>query len=494
MFKKFIAFSLVFIFILSSTLGVFAGAKVPTSIESPKNLSLRENGESIIDLRWTNPASIMKVLKDIDNSEYSGDLAYLVDWKMNDSEWHTAIPSSDPNFNDDVNGQFYGHVGGLLVDEGNVSETFYVIWHLFPEKTPADTYDLVNNTYYFRMRYILEPYANEFTPIYSPYSEVAAIGKNAAASSITKLDPPKDLKVKIEKNSDNKPYFQLDWSIPQSISDANKIRPVYHIVDFKIGDGKWLSESVTWDGLPVAYSSLLTNTYDLDPIEENLVDKVVIEENVYYFRVAFVCKETGGNPIVSDYSNIVSTKVPAYSDASPWAQPELDKADNIGIITDTLRGSDMTRPITREEFAESAVKFYEMVTGKKAQPHPTKKFLDCDNIEVLKALNLSITAGVGDGTKFEPDSYLLRQQMAAIITRTLTACYEELVLDISGQPDFLDQKEFAAYAINPAKFMAKYKITVGDGKGNFIPNNNCSRQEAIAFLLRSYLNGDQYLK
>lgn len=158
MFKKFIAFSLVFIFILSSTLGVFAGAKVPTSIESPKNLSLRENGESIIDLRWTNPASIMKVLKDIDNSEYSGDLAYLVDWKMNDSEWHTAIPSSDPNFNDDVNGQFYGHVGGLLVDEGNVSETFYVIWHLFPEKTPADTYDLVNNTYYFRMRYILEPY------------------------------------------------------------------------------------------------------------------------------------------------------------------------------------------------------------------------------------------------------------------------------------------------------------------------------------------------
>lgn len=155
MLKKTISIFLVFVFILSSTFGVFA--VVPTSIESPKNLSLRENGGSIIDLRWTNPASIMKVLEDIDNSEYSGNLAYLVDWKENDGEWHTAIPSSDPNFDDDIHGQFYGYVGGLLIDEGNVSETFYVIWHLFPEKSPADTYDLVNNTYYFRMRYILEP-------------------------------------------------------------------------------------------------------------------------------------------------------------------------------------------------------------------------------------------------------------------------------------------------------------------------------------------------
>lgn len=344
------------------------------------------------------------------------------------------------------------------------------------------------------MRYILESYDDEFAPVYSPYSEVTAIGKNADVASITSLEPPKNLKVKIEKDSNNKPYFQLDWDIPQSISDANKLFPVYHIVDFKLGDGNWLSESVTWDGLPVAYSSLLTNTYDLDPVEENIVDKVVIEENVYYFRAAFVCKETGGDPIVSNYSNVVSTKVPAYSDASPWAQPELDKADNLGIITDTLRGSDMTKPITREEFAEVAVKFYEMVTGNKAEPHPTKTFLDTNNPEVLKAFNLGITVGVGDGTKFEPKSYLLRQQMAAMITRTLTTCFEGLVLDISGQPDFLDQKEFAGYAINPAKFMAKYKITVGDGKGNFIPNNNCSRQEAIAFLLRSYLNGDQYIK
>jgi len=176
MFKKITAFSLVFVFILSSISMVSAEAMPIKSLEAPRNLSLRKDGESIIDLRWTNPASIMKVLEDIDNSEYSGNLAYLVDWKENDGQWHTAIPSSDPNFDDDIHGQFYGHLGSHLVDEGNVTETFFVIWHLFPEKSPADTYDLVNNTYYFRMRYILEPYDGEFAPAYSPYSEVMAIG------------------------------------------------------------------------------------------------------------------------------------------------------------------------------------------------------------------------------------------------------------------------------------------------------------------------------
>lgn len=492
--KKILAIVLISILVLSSTFGVSAEAMLPASIESPKKLSLRTESESVFTLRWTNPEMVMEILDNIKNSEYNGDFSFLIDWKKNDGQWNIAIPISDPNWDGNLNGPFSGYLLNMMIDQGNACETFFTPWHLDPSLDSTSKFDLINNTYYFRIRYLLEPYANEFEPVYSPYSEVASIGKNAATNTISKLDSPQQLKVEVKKDSSGKPFFQLDWVIPESIIEANKLLPVSHIVDFKIGNGKWLSETTAWDGLPGAYSGLLTSTYDLDPVEKNLTDKVIIEENIYHFRIAFVCEPTDGKPVISPYSNIVSTKMPAYSDASPWAKPELEKADGLGLITDTLRGEDMTRPITREEFAESAVKFYEMVTGKKADPHPTKKFLDCDNIEVLKALNLNITAGVGDGTKFEPDSYLLRQQMAAMITRTLTACYEELILDISGQPDFLDQKEFAAYAINPAKFMAKYKITVGDGKGNFIPNNNCSRQEAIAFLLRSYLNGDQYLK
>ena len=88
--------------------------------------------------------------------------------------------------------------------------------------------------------------------------------------------------------------------------------------------------------------------------------------------------------------------------------------------------------------------------------------------------------------------------MAAMITRTITACYAEITPefidnDVKGVADFKDQAGFLTYGINPAKFMAKYKITVGDGKGNFGPNDNCTREQAVMFLLRAYLYKDQYL-
>ena len=45
----------------------------------------------------------------------------------------------------------------------------------------------------------------------------------------------------------------------------------------------------------------------------------------------------------------------AYSGASNWAIGELDKAEGYGLITDKIKGN-MKAAITREEFAEIAVK------------------------------------------------------------------------------------------------------------------------------------------
>lgn len=89
----------------------------------------------------------------------------------------------------------------------------------------------------------------------------------------------------------------------------------------------------------------------------------------------------------------------------------------------------------------------------------------------MKTLNLGIVYGVG-GCKFLPKDYLLRHQMAAMIICTLDACFDNFEIDAFGQVDFKDQSELLEYGIDPAKFMAIYKITVGDGKGNFGPNDN----------------------
>ena len=182
-----------------------------------------------------------------------------------------------------------------------------------------------------------------------------------------------------------------------------------------------------------------------------------------------------------------------YGETSAYAVPFMEQAADLGIITDRLKGKSMIVATTRQEFAEMAVKFYEKVTGKTAPIPSGKTFTDCDNPEVLKAFGLKITYGTGDGTQFEPDAKLTRQQMAAMIERTLKACYPNIVIDTLGQPDFKDQKDFAAYAITPAKFMAKYEITVGDGQGHFNPNDDCLRQQTFIFLVKAYNFRDKYI-
>ncbi|MGI6084328.1 MAG: S-layer homology domain-containing protein [Acetivibrionales bacterium] len=184
---------------------------------------------------------------------------------------------------------------------------------------------------------------------------------------------------------------------------------------------------------------------------------------------------------------------PQYGETSSYAIPFMEQASELGIITDRLKGKSMVVPTTREEFAELAVRFYEKVTGNTAPIPVGKTFTDCSNPEVLKAYGLKITYGTGDGTKFEPNAKLSRQQMAAMIERTLKACYPNIVIDTLGQPDFKDQKDFADYAIVPAKFMAKYTITVGDGQGSFNPNGDCLRQQTFIFLVKAYNFRDMYI-
>src|SRR5690606_4502364 len=57
-----------------------------------------------------------------------------------------------------------------------------------------------------------------------------------------------------------------------------------------------------------------------------------------------------------------------WSNASQWATAELQKANDAGLIPDILKGADLTKPITREEFAELSVKLYEKSTNKAAIP------------------------------------------------------------------------------------------------------------------------------
>lgn len=494
MYKRIISLILVLILVLSCGAYVSAEKPNPTSLERPESLTVRDD-EGILRATWVNPKSIVQASEDVNDSAYEeyAELFYLFDWKKNDGEWNVCPSPEDPNFNDDINGYFYMYMPSVQIDDNGSSESFFVTWHFDPTSGPSDSFDLANNTYYFRLRYVLE--SEESNTVFSPYSDVFAIGKNASSNAPTKLDPPTNLKVEVKKDTNGKPYFKLNWANPASINEADKYYPVYHVVDFKVGNGQWVSEK-HWDDMPVAPSQLLLTSDTLDPVEKGLTDKVVIEENTYYFRIAYEgAPTTSGAKIYSGFSNIVSTKVEAYSDASNWAKPELDKANDYGLIPDSLKGADMTKPITREEFAELALKLYEKTTGFVPYVTVPNPFTDTKNPEILKAYQIGITAGTS-ATTFEPKKLINREQVATMLSRAIRIMVPDSDFSTSGGYTFKDEKDISAWALEHVKYMSKNGIIQGTD-GNFMPKAitsaqvaqgyaNTTREQAIAMGVRTF--------
>lgn len=213
------------------------------------------------------------------------------------------------------------------------------------------------------MRFAFEPYYSEEGDdfITSPYSNEVSIGGNALVQPPKTIEAPKDLRVELKYDDNKKPYFALNWTNPESVAKINQAFPIGVKIDFKVGNEKWYSEKEGhdwWGAIPFGTSD------NFDPIEKDYIDKIVIEENDYYFRILYAYEPVESNRVVSQFSNIVKIGTTAYESASPWAVGELDQAAELGFITDRIKGK-MNAPITREEFAEVAVNFYELVTGKR---------------------------------------------------------------------------------------------------------------------------------
>lgn len=446
----------------------------PSSIDKPINLSVR-NDDGIFRIRWKNPDSVLKLYDDIQGHGHS--LMLFIDWKLNDGEWNITLNSNDPDYDSEKHDYFIEDIGSLLADDDNTQEKFFVTWHFVPNS--FEPFDLENDTYSFRARYVLLNYDEEIPPVYSPYSELTSIGKNAVGSTITKLDPPQNLTVKVEKHINGKPYFLLNWTVPESVKEANKHFPVYHRLDFKVGDGKWLSETAG-DSLDVAASKLLADSVEFDPVEKDIVDEIVIEENIYHFRILFECEPSQDKHIRSVFSNIASTKIEGYKSASAWAVGELDKADAYNLIPDSIRNN-MQAPITREEFAEVALLLYEKTMGVTVPPVTEDNFTDTDNSQVLKAFKLGIVKGVNaEMTLFAPAQRINRQECATMLGRTLEIMIPEADFSIEGAPVFSDEKDIDSWAYKYVKYMSKIGVIKGtDGK--FMPKAVTDREKAEGY-------------
>ena len=189
---------------------------------------------------------------------------------------------------------------------------------------------------------------------------------------------------------------------------------------------------------------------------------------------------------------ICSAPALAAFNASGWAQPELEKAQNFGLIPDVLKGADLTRPITRIEFAAVSVKLYENLSGKTATPAATNPFTDTNDVDVLKASNIGLTAGTS-ATTFSPADLLTREQAATMLTRAIKAAYipgwtlesdGNYKLNFTQPAKFADDAKINTWA-KPSVYYANAKgVILGTGSNMFSPADNAARQEAVIIAVR----------
>jgi hypothetical protein len=319
------------------------------------------------------------------------------------------------------------------------------------------------------------------------------------------LEAPQNLTVELKEWEDGRPYFALKWLNPQSIWELQKYG-VEHgewgagcQIDVKVGNGQWCydaSGELFGNGLNFDEEEFdepgnyVTDDVVFDPIQlnENLgVDGTVdIKTNVYYFRVRYAYVDNQGSDdeehyIYSPFSNVASIGTEAfYKEASNWAKPELQKANDLGLIPETLKGADMTKPITREEFCELAVLLYEKVTDQKSEPASPNPFTDTANLQILKAYNLGITAGTSQ-TTFSPNVLINREQCAVMLFRAIKAIHPQGDYSVAGVKDFPDQKHISSWAFEAAKYMSKIGVIAGDAQGNFMPKATTPAQEAAGY-------------
>lgn len=218
----------------------------------------------------------------------------------------------------------------------------------------------------------------------------------------------------------------------------------------------------------------------------------------YTFKLRAVNKNGAGLEASLIATPVAASKPPLfeYGEASSWAIPELDKAVVADLIPMILSGKNMTKAITREEFAELAVRLYEKSTGKTIIVLQANPFTDTNNPQILKAYQIGITSGTS-ATKFSPDVLIPREQCATMLYRAIQAISPKANYSIAGVPDFPDQKYIADWAVEATKYMSKLGIILGNTQGEFMPKplNNAhkltghgmaTREAAVLMTVRTF--------
>ena len=176
-------------------------------------------------------------------------------------------------------------------------------------------------------------------------------------------------------------------------------------------------------------------------------------------------------------------------EVSDWAAAEVAEARARGLVTERT-GRYLTYNVTRLQFAELAANLVERATGTELEPAAADRFADTDDLWARKAAQAGIVNGVGDVGAFDPDGFLTREQLAAMLYRAVNYLYEAehgapLIpekADLSGYDDGASVSDWAA---GPMSALLRMGIVQGSGRRTLSPQADTTVEQAILLILRA---------
>ncbi len=505
--KQFTALCILVIIICTLPFSAEAIVTPPASLGAPEHFGASYYWNDSVYFTLSAPEDVrtymLKKTAEDPNNYPLFTLHYQIDYKIDSGAWHHAPEWDSPKTAPKIqkNSFYFNFTNG----ENYIDNERWGLSGIFSEdealKSLAEEgWDyLKKHSITFRARFV-ESFNNGDSYVLSPWSKEFILSANAKVDYNKLINHAPVLLSGEVRNRGSKPFFYIKTDqIPGEVQYLNAMSGNSMRIevwarmagekDFKrLALHKWFMEVFDL-GI-----NELSNDYDVSYDEASFEIKTRYALDLLKYKQSGI-QSTSPVYIYSPFSNVYSHNMPAWSQASPWAVPELTKADDHRLIPDILRGADMTRPITREEFAELAVLFYEKTTGTSTTPASPNPFIDTINPQILKAYQLEIVFGTS-ATTFAPNQLTNREQVATMLSRAIRRMVPDGDFSTTGAPSFFDQNEISSWAMEHVLFMAKLGIIKG-ADGKFMPKATTdaqmaagyattTREQAIALGIRSY--------
>ncbi|MFA5524587.1 MAG: S-layer homology domain-containing protein, partial [Tissierellales bacterium] len=478
-----------------------AATESPTSLGPPEHFGVGYYYTDSVYLTMSAPEDVrayMQKKTEEHPDNYPGfSLHFQLDYKIDGGAWHHTSEWDSPKTAPQVQQREFRC--DFTYGKSYVSSGRWGLSGFFPDDEALKLYNekgweyLESHSITFRSRFV-ESFDKGNSYVISPWSKEFTLSANKKADYNKLINHAPTLLTGEVKKRGVEPYFEIKTDrIPGEIQDLNAISGNSIITEV------WARMAGESEFKMLDTIEGFNEVIDLTASDFSAVNKDTFEGAGYEIKARYALdlrkyKQSGVESttavyIYSPFSNIISHNMPSWSKASAWATVELKKADDLELIPSILKGADMTKSITRKEFAAVSLKLYEKLSGKTVIPTVTNPFKDTNDQEVLKAYQVGITAGVAID-KFAPDDLLNREQAATMLTRVFKKSFVQgWTLEIDSKFDFnytmpskfTDDAKISNWAKPSVYFMVTHGIISGVGANNFAPRAITSAEQAANY-------------